>query len=785
MIRIKDYIQLVSQVLRINLQGNASQLSAIEHSGSNVLQLVAGPGSGKTTVLVLRALRHVLVDGIMPENIMITTFTRKAAKELRTRWLDYGSDLLNFMSSDPQYSNLISSLDINRCRIDTLDSIIQQVLTENRLPGRTAPNVLEESVSKLLFKRLAFGDIYWAHGNKTVIDVLLSDFRFDQNQRLHQGLALDITKSLHDRLIHDRVDMSRYRSSSQAQSLVVDIVDKYKQEMSNREIYDFSLLESEFLERLQNHTLDEWIQSTRVLLVDEYQDTNPLQESIYFEIINQATPKVAIVGDDDQAMYRFRGGSVELFTQFYSRCLATTLRYTSRVDLVTNYRSTDEIVAYYNSYISNDIGFVNARIFPSKPPVVSICGSGNMPVLGMFRQSKEELADSLADWIFSLFHNKRYNSNGVDIRVQPNGDLGDCVLLSHTVSEVRYNQFNRVPETRFAGLFRESMNRRQINVFNPRGNSLRNIPNVSLLLGLILECIDPDNILVPQCNPSYEELYFLENWRENAIRFIQTNPAPNDGRGIAGFINDWKIASLGNPPSNWPDDWPVLEIVFRLICWIPEFQRNPEHQVWLEAITRTFSSAGIASPYGMIIKKDDPHMSRSRQCIIRDALFPISADEVDVDEDIMPSIPRNWLPIMTIHQAKGLEFPLVIVDVGSHFARNHPRHRFLRFPSDPSNTAKMEDNVEPFLPTNLRGLRSGLDRTFDDLVRLYYVAYSRPKQVLLLVGDEHCLQYGNRTGGGSIPNIALNWKRDNTWPWRQQYTGNRPPVLVAPPIAFI
>lgn len=785
MITIDQYIQLVLEALHIDIRANPSQKKAIEHSGNDILQLVAGPGSGKTTVLVLSALRHVFVDGIMPENILITTFTRKAAKELRTRWLDYGSALLNYMPVDPQYSQFISRIDINRCRIDTLDSIIQQALTENRLPGRTAPNVLEESISKLLFKRFAFRDIYWGSGNKTVIDGLISDYRFDQNQPLHQGLALDITKSLHDRLIHDRVDLSRYRSGSQAQSLVVDIVDKYKQEMSNREIYDFSLLESEFLERLQNHTLDEWIQSTRVLLVDEYQDTNPLQESIYFEIINQATPKVAIVGDDDQAMYRFRGGSVELFTQFDSRCLATTLRSTSRVDLVTNYRSTDEIVAYYNSYISNDLGFINARILPPKPPVVSNCGSGNMPVLGMFRQSKEDLAESLAEWIFSLFHNKRYNSNGVDIRVQPNGDLGDCVLLSHTVNEVRYNQFNRILETRFAGLFRNSMNRRQKNVFNPRGNSLRHIPNVSLLLGLILECIDPGNVLVNQCKPSYEEAHFLETWRTDAIHFIQTNPSPNDGRGITGFINDWQHASQGNPPPNWPDDWPVLEIVFRLICWIPEFQRNPEHQVWLEAITRTFSSAGIASPYGMIIKKDSPHMSRSRLCIIRDALIPIAANEVDVDEDILPSIPRKWLPIMTIHQAKGLEFPLVIVDVGSHFASNHHKHRFLRFPSDPSNTAKMEDNVEPFLPTNLRGVRSGLDRTFDDLVRLYYVAYSRPKQVLLLVGDEHCLKYGNRTGGGSIPNIALNWRRDNTWPWRQQYTGNRPPVLVAPPITFI
>ena len=96
------------------------------------------------------------------------------------------------------------------------------------------------------------------------------------------------------------------------------------------------------------------------------------------------------------------------------------------------------------------------------------------------------------------------------------------------------------------------------------------------------------------------------------------------------------------------------------------------------------------------------HVELSRKSFIRDALFPIAENEVDVDEEIMPSVPRDRLQFMTIHQAKGLEFPLVIVDVGSRFKSNHWTQRFLRFPDKISNVVKSEVDVEPHLPAPLR-----------------------------------------------------------------------------------
>ena len=83
----------------------------------------------------------------------------------------------------------------------------------------------------------------------------------------------------------------------------------------------------------------------------------------------------------------------------------------------------------------------------------------------------------------------------------------------------------------------------------------------------------------------------------------------------------------------------------------------------------------------------------------------------------MPSVPRDRLNIMTIHQAKGLEFPLVIVDIASDFTRNHPKQRFRRFPDEPSSVTLLEDDLASCTPIGaLRTARSAIQRSFEDLI---------------------------------------------------------------------
>ncbi len=240
MINNDRFLDLVDSRLGRNLRNpnNEDQLKAVLHADDRILQIVAGPGSGKTTVLVLRALRFVFVEDVLPENIVITTFTRKAARELRTRWLDWGTILCTELESDPDIN--LDQIDLNRCIIDTLDSIVQQVLTEYRLPGTLAPVVAEASASNLILKRLAFQNLYVP--NQAIFDTLLSRYTFDSKPPRNRGDALRTTKRLLERLIQDRVNLNSYAQSGQAQRLIVEMLESYRQQAIETNVFDFTIL---------------------------------------------------------------------------------------------------------------------------------------------------------------------------------------------------------------------------------------------------------------------------------------------------------------------------------------------------------------------------------------------------------------------------------------------------------------------------------------------------------------------------------------------------------------
>ncbi len=278
-------------------------------------------------------------------------------------------------------------------------------------------------------------------------------------------------------------------------------------------------------------------------------------------------------------------------------------------------------------------------------------------------------------------------------------------------------------------------------VFNPRGRSLSDIVTVQRLLGLALECIDPGaTIELAITNMSNTARSRISNWRSIARSFAQANPAPG---GLAGFVQNWSTRSLPLNSSMpvWPSEWPLLELFFTLLTWIPELRDNPEGQVYLEAIARTVDEAAQFAPYGTRLLNYSAgdqrvvHNGRSVRSAIREVFENIANGDVQVDEEIMPYVPRSFFPIMTIHQAKGLEFPFVIVDVGSDFRINNVQQRRFRAPEVPDQVHIIEDMVAPFCPIGpQRSQRSSLDRAWDDLRREYFVAFSRPENVLLMVG---------------------------------------------------
>ncbi|MEW6405935.1 MAG: ATP-dependent helicase, partial [Chloroflexota bacterium] len=408
MIALNHFIPLVRAAIPRFQQypPNARQGNCLLSPADTPLMIVAGPGSGKTTVLVLRALRHVFVDGLMPENVIITTFTRKAADEIRSRLIEWGIALLEHLRRNPPpgapgFMQWLQNIDPNRFIAGTLDSICEDTLTTYREPGDAPPVLVEGFVGNALLARE--GMFRTGLMNNQALAVYLGQFTRDGQPPQNFGETVSVCRTVVDRLIQDQVNITGFANgipNTQGRQVVVNILHAYRTYMAQTNRMDFAGLEEVFLDRLEQGRLQRFTTTIRAVLVDEYQDTNPLQESIYFELLRLTQPSFTVVGDDDQSLYRFRGATVELFCHLPRR-VATTVPALPAVrveHLIDNYRSTPEIVTFFNNYIVCDPAFTGARVQPPKPQILAQMPLNQIPVLGLFREDAQTLAHDLANF---------------------------------------------------------------------------------------------------------------------------------------------------------------------------------------------------------------------------------------------------------------------------------------------------------------------------------------------------------------------------------------------------
>jgi DNA helicase-2/ATP-dependent DNA helicase PcrA len=759
---------------------NAEQDQAVQAPPTPPTFIVAGPGAGKTTVLVLRMLKLMLVDQIAPGRIIATTFTRKAAGELRSRALSWGYAVMNRAVADSAASHDVAreawlrNIDVNALRTGTLDSLAEEFLVECRAPGEIIPATIEGFLAKSIMRRHAL--FPQGRFRDPQLDALLNALSLTSNFNNSLADKLRAVAGFADRMRHDLIDMAAYAAAGSGRQVLVDAINDYFNYLSANYLADFGRLEHLVLERLQTGQLGPVVDGLDALLIDEFQDTNYLQEQIYLELCRHSNASLTVVGDDDQSIYRFRGATVEIFANFQSRIVQALgpAWAPNRVDLFRNYRSTQRVVNFCQHFITMDTGFLPARA-PGKVPLVASAPHAthptrNVPILGMFRTDVQTLAGDLTQFLWDIFRGPGRQvacANATfTITSPPGGDFGDSVLLAHSVRE-RTGGNN--PRDRLPLMMRQSLQARGISTFNPRGQALSDIPAVQRLLGLGLECIDPNATVlgaIPATSMSQAVRARMMAWRAAAQAFIATNPAPG---GLGQFVQDWRTRTPRTGTANWPREWPLLELMFTLTTWFPEFQDNPEGQVYLEAVARTISEVGQMSSYSaQILHGNPPHDANSVQQAIRAVFESFATESVDVDEEIMPYVPRNYFPLMTVHQAKGLEFPLVIVDVGSDFRTNHHTQRRARCPDQGDSVHVVESDVAQYCPIGaLRTTRSDLDRAWDDIRRLYFVAYSRPENVLLLAGlttqirvsPVPCISAGNLSDGSR----GLTFVPANQW----------------------
>jgi len=751
---------------------NTGQAKAVKATKAQPLFIVAGPGTGKTATITMRMLKLVFVDGVAPNTILATTFTKKAAEELRSRLLSWGYAIqeelakLELSKMDRMY---LERVDINQLRTGTIDSICEEVLRDFRDPGSDPPILVDEFVSEtlLLHKGLFGGGRY----KDDKLDKFLCDARGTGKFGWNIGAKNGLLRTMWDRRHHDQLRWKKFSGAGatadekHAVKKVVDGFADYEQELKDRLMVDFAQLEQTVLTGLKKGGLQAFTDELNVILVDEYQDTNLLQEGLYFEMAKRCNGALVVVGDDDQSMYRFRGATVDLFSDFENRYNKTFGKMPKKIFLNENYRSTTTIIDFVNDYATLDAGYQAARV-AGKPKLKNpLPGGTEYPVLGMFRSDPDTLARDLARFIKDVTKGNGFKVGRKTIRVDQTrdknghqkGDVGDIAFLCSSPQEFAFGGRERLPR-RLRVELASGPKTKRIEVFNPRGQNFSGIQIVKRLGGLLLECLDPNNVQ-DSCKGLSQQMRDTMNvWRSEAVNWVQGNPKLS---ALEDFAVKWSDRDPGRAGYKWPKSVSCIDLLYSLIHWMPELHDDPEGQVYLEVFTRQLGAAEQVSGFKTRVVTDPKNQDLSDKSVahlLQYFLGPIAAGSAKVDEELIDSFPRDRLSVLSIHQSKGLEFPLAIVDVGSDFRSKHHAHAFKRFPRGAGPTQNMEDLMRPHSPLKTLS-RSGHDRAFDDLYRQFFVAFSRPQDVLLLVGLDATKP------GGRCENIATGWDRDGVNHW--------------------
>ncbi len=747
----------------INKTPDDEKRAAIDASAETPLFIVAGPGTGKTTCIVLRILKLIFVDGIAPSGILATTFTRKAAAELRSRVLGWGYQIQGELQKDgilaPHEREWVSRRDLNRVVTGTVDSICEAVLRDFREAGQQPPVLIDEFVAGTLMLRAG---LFEDERHKDAdLDAFLKKIAGSSGWGFNVGRKANLLQQIWDRRYQDQVNWDAFvkkgpKAERVARGVVGEAIAAYAGELQEREVVDFALLEHEVFTRLRAGKLGEFTRQLKVVLVDEYQDTNLLQESLYFELARACGGALTVVGDDDQSLYRFRGAAVVLFRDFSKRFKKVFKSSPKTVFLKTNYRSTRNVVSFSNRYARLDAGFQSERVACKPELVTPRTAEHGLPVLGLFRDDREELAKDLAKVVRDVFRGSGYRlPSGEVIKASAaDADVGDCALLCSSPREYSTGGKERLPLLLRQELRAPAQKAKRIELFNPRGQDLTEIPLVRRFGGVLLECIDPK----AEVQGSSESKLFSDvvevftEWREATAEL-------SGHKDLVAYVKAWRSRKAPRGLV-WPRSVSALELLYGLVHFFPELYDDPEGQVYLEVFTRQLQASQMVGTFDGDIVEDakDNRTWKSKRELLRDFLGPIASGAVKVNEDLMELFPRDRLSVLSVHQAKGLEFPFVIVDVGSDFKTNSASQRFKRFPDKGGPAHALEDLLWEYTTLG-KPARKPRDRAFDDLYRQFFVAVSRPQQVLLLAGLNASLP------GGRIPNVATGSRRTGANGW--------------------
>lgn len=658
------------------------------------LLVIAGPGAGKTKTLVDRVL-HLVADLNVPaSSIMVATFTEKAAKELVSRI----SSLAH---------KLGITIDISDMYIGTLHSIFLNILEEYRAHTSLSRNyrVLDDFEKQYLIFQNA--DRF----NKIENLNLLVSGHFGWN------FAKDIA-ALVSRPSEENLDLEKLSSCTDCATLPVlaALTKEYRALLAENNALDFSLIQTMMWELLKDeYVLNDLREKIQYLMIDEYQDTNRIQEQILLKLASPKN-KICVVGDDDQALYRFRGATVENILRFQENFTKVECK---KIELNDNFRSQKDIINFYNKYM--------------KSPWLSVDKDG-----------------STGNWEGENGENYRYdktirhakntseeeeNYPGV-IRVMGNAKLDVwCKEVFDFITTLKekniLKNYNQIAVLSYSVKNDNTRNLAQyleehgIPTFSPRSDMFFERKEIKLAIGFYMFIFPKliDDVLKP--NPDYRKADDIYSYYEDCAKTFgeEVRKDKEKHKSLLIFATQ-KFKELANLTDN--TDYAFADLFYQILQF-PLFKELID--VELDSGVQDLRPAYNLAKFSQLLTRfeamfnvnvfiaEKKNLHWVLKQLFGNYLNFLYDGGLEEYEDFDMVTPNGCVSFMTIHQSKGLQFPVTIV---SSLGRS-PRKSFDTLDED---IAQYYHHKTPWEPLN---------RTkYFDFWRLYYTAFSRAQSLLVL-----------------------------------------------------
>jgi len=784
---------------------NPAQEEAIRHT-DGPLYLPAGPGSGKTRVLLWRALNLIVFHGVPPDAIYLSTFTEKAALQLREGLQVLLGDVTNRTGQ---------AYDLTQIYVGTVHSLCRRLIMDRRFSeGRQRirpPQLLDELGQYFhLRKRRNWTELTANVGldpdddNVTIYRVFDPGFKYDSTSK-HKPVVecMAFFNRLSEECVDPHSALDKIRAAApellayfaqhdidpDGLELLFRLCIQYRQSLSGRPYVSYT--DFALLQQAAYDVLDGFSGSGHVfqhVIVDEYQDTNTIQERIFFKLA-AGHKNICVVGDDDQALYRFRGATVENFVEFPHRCQQYLGQTPTTIPLTRNYRSRKRIVDFYTAFIEECDWRKRGRELYRVPKDIEAHRTDSAPsVIASTKGSIEGACAEIAQLVRRLLDTRKVEN--------PN----QIAFLFPTL------------KSKSVGHMREALNAQNLVVYAPRAGRFLEVPEAVDVFGIFAqifgvpphpkdwggdfgdfcnwmdnakhrgaELMDADPMLDQYVRDRREEIATgvadyeaLTNvveryhWDLRAPYNLNTMKralhdapglSPRAKRIIGSRYLDRIIRKRieeGNPfdlrymiTRATSMDWNVLDLFYR-ICGFQHFKHmfdlaqggQDEGPIFNLALLSQYLTRFI-DEYTPLISAEALQGGLFKRGFFMSyllSLFRLGESEYEHPED---PFPKGRIPFITIHQAKGLEFPVVVL--ANPLRRKHKPRRVELF-------------VYSFLE---REPGEPLERMDEfDIMRLFYVALSRAKNLLVLADASRYTAKVFRdlfkNGVPRIPDLDLN-----------------------------